>query len=95
MLVSILAGLARRPESIQSQDEGLSIAGRVTKLNVNFPCIVRLYERSTGRQIAQTHTDSSGNYQFKHLQNGYEFTLVAHDHQRQYNAVIQDMVKPV
>ena len=95
MLVSILGGLARRPEGVQSQDEGLSIAGRVTKLNVNFPCIVRLYERSTGKQISQTYTDGSGNYRFKHLQNGFEFTLVAHDHLRQYNAVIQDMVKPV
>lgn len=95
MLIPLTPRLGRRPDGVQAVDEGLSIAGRVTKLNVNFPCIVRLYERSTGRQIAQTHTDSSGNYQFKYLQAGYEFALVAHDHQRQYNAVIQDMVKPV
>lgn len=72
-----------------------SIAGTVTKLNIDFPCHVRLYERLSGKLIAQTLTDSDGNYIFEYLKDGFEFVLVAHDHQRQYNAVIQDMVKPV
>ena len=70
------------------------IEGAVRKQGFNFPCAVRLYERLTGRLIAQVQTDSDGFYKFLNLALGAEFAVIAHDHQRQYNAVIQDMVVP-
>lgn len=96
MLVDITPILGHNFETVlTSPVPNKSISGSVTKLNIPFPCHVRLYERLTGRLIAQTLTDSMGNYSFSYLNDGFEFTLMAHDHQRQYNAVVQDMVKPV
>lgn len=94
MFIDLRPSTGRKTDSPLSLAVGLNIAGRVTKLNINFPCNVRLYERLTGNLVAQVQTDTLGNYQFVNLKTGFEFTLVAHDHQRQYNAVISDMVKP-
>lgn len=83
----------RRP--IKTSTPNCAISGHVTKLAINFPCWVRLFERSVGELIDQVITDSNGYYKFENLSDGFEFTLIAHDHQRQFNAVIQDMVRPV
>lgn len=71
-----------------------SIKGTVTKSGIAFPCRVTLLERLNDRLIAQVMTDNNGNYAFNNLSAGFEFSVLAHDHQRQKNAVIQDSVVP-
>lgn len=70
-----------------------SIKGQVKELGNNIPCRVRLFEKSTGRLIADIVTDALGNYAFNHLAK-VKFFIVAHHPQQQYNAVIQDNVVP-
>lgn len=94
MLVNIVPICARRLDDLFVADTGKSIKGKVTKLGFKFPCRVTLLEHMTDRLIAQVLTDNQGNYEFKSLSAGFEFTLIAHDHDRQYNAVIQDNVVP-
>lgn len=72
-----------------------TISGKVTKLSIDFPCRVRLFERQTGTFLKEVLTDANGNYHFDNISSNFEYTIVAHDHQRQFNAVIQDMVRPV
>lgn len=72
---------------------GLSIKGAVSEKNTPIPCRVRLFEKISGRLIADAQTDSSGNYEFNHLSET-KFFIVAHHPKNQYNAVIQDNVVP-
>ena len=73
--------------------KGLSIKGVVTEKKVPIPCRVRLFEKLSGRLIAETATDAQGNYEFDHL-TAVKFFLVAHHPASLYNAVIQDNVVP-
>ena len=70
-----------------------SINGRVTEKSIPIPCRVRLFEKLSGRLIADILTDTHGNYAFNHLSQT-KFFLVAHHPKNQYNAVIQDNVVP-
>lgn len=69
------------------------ISGSVTKLKVTFPCKVRLYERSSGSLIDSIQTDNNGFYKFEGLTKGFEYTVIAFDHTKEYNAAIQDLVR--
>lgn len=73
--------------------KGLSIIGIVTEKKLPIPCRVRLYEKLSGRLIAETVTDAQGNYKFDHL-TAVKCFLVAHHPASLYNAVIQDNVVP-
>ena len=73
--------------------KGLSIKGTVNQKNIPIPCRVRLFEKVSGRLIADKLTDIYGNYEFDHLTQA-KFFLVAHHPQNQFNAVIQDNVVP-
>lgn len=70
-----------------------SIKGQVKELGNNIPCRVRLFEKNTGRFIADVLTDEVGNYEFVNLIKT-KFFIVAHHPENQYNAVIQDNVIP-
>lgn len=73
--------------------KGLSIKGKVSEKNTPIPCRVRLFEKLSGRLIADVLTDNTGYYAFDHLTQA-KFFLVAHHPQNQFNAVIQDNVVP-
>ncbi len=76
-----------------TSDQGLSIKGTVKQKNIPIPCRVRLFEKLSGRMIADVLTDNVGNYEFNHLTQA-KFFLVAHHPKNQFNAVIQDNVVP-
>lgn len=96
MLIELLSeariGISSYPAH-QSQRNVYSIKGRVFEKNIPIPCRVRLFEKLSGRLIADVLTDNAGNYVFKHLKQA-KFFLVAHHPQNQFNAVIQDNVVP-
>ena len=73
--------------------KGLSIKGKVSEKNTPIPCRVRLFEKLSGRLIADITTDQHGNYEFDHLLHSI-FFVVAHHPVSQFNAVIQDNVVP-
>ena len=72
---------------------GMSIKGLVKEQNTPIPCRVRLFEKLSGRLIADVLTDNTGYYTFDHLTET-KFFIVAHHPQNQYNAVIQDNIIP-
>lgn len=72
---------------------GLRIKGSVSELNIPIPCRVRLFEKLSGRLIADKLTDENGFYEFDHLTKT-KFFIVAHHPASQFNAVIQDNVVP-
>lgn len=74
-------------------DKGLQIKGTIKEQGVDLECRVRLYHKPTGRIVADTATDKTGNYAFDHL-NRSKFFIVAHHPASQFNAVIQDNVVP-
>ena len=83
----------RNPNVDPMQNGSYSIKGQVRELGDNNPCRVRLFEKNTGRLIADIATDNMGHYEFKGLLNTI-FFIVAHHQTSQYNAVIQDNVVP-
>ena len=91
--LNVIATLCPDADLVLTINKGLSIKGRVSEKNTPIPCRVRLFEKLSGRLIADVLTDSSGNYEFDHLTQA-KFFLVAHHPQNQYNAVIQDNVVP-
>lgn len=80
-------------DTIRTAAKGLSIIGTVTEKKVPIPCRVRLFEKLSGRLIAETVTDAQGNYEFDHL-TAVKFFLVVHHPASTFNAVIQDNVVP-
>lgn len=83
----------RNPNNDLTENGGYSIKGQVKELGNNIPCRVRLFEKNTGRLIADIATDEFGNYEFLNLIKT-RFFIVAHHPLNQYNAVIQDNVVP-
>ncbi len=95
MILKLRPKLAYRVtfDQIRTQNVGLKITGSVSQKNTPIPCRVRLFEKLSGRLIADAQTDSSGNYEFDHLTET-KFFIVAHHPASQFNAVIQDNVVP-
>ena len=83
----------RNPNINPIENGDYSIKGQVKELGNNIPCRVRLFEKSTGRLIADVATDEVGNYAFLNLIKT-KFFIVAHHPASQFNAVIQDNVVP-
>lgn len=90
---SVINPLSGINDAILTSNKGLSIKGRVSELSAPIPCRVRLFEKLSGRIIADILTDKSGNYVFDHLTK-INFFIVAHHPENQFNAVIQDNVVP-
>lgn len=85
---------AARPSGLKyDQEKGLTIKGVVNKQGLPVPCRVRLYERTTGQILRDITTDEQGNYEFDHLVK-IAYYITAFDPLRQFNAVIQDNVRP-
>jgi Concanavalin A-like lectin/glucanases superfamily len=72
-----------------------SITGPVTVQNTVAPFKqVRLYDKVTGRLMAQTRSAANGSYSFANIDSRREYFVVAHDETRTFNAVISDMIQP-
>lgn len=54
---------------------------------------VAIYRRSTNELVDTTWSDISGNYRFDSLRPNTEYYVLSLDHERSYNAVIQDMIR--
>ena len=91
--LQVIPAVCSSADPILTIDVGLMIKGQVKELGNNIPCRVRLFEKSTGRLIADVATDEVGNYKFLNLMK-VRFFIVAHHPENQYNAVIQDNVVP-
>ncbi|QKL50669.1 hypothetical protein HI795_01635 [Ralstonia solanacearum] len=70
------------------------IEGRVRIEGVPAARRVRLFDALTGLLVAEAWSRSDGFYRFDYLDTGRDFFLLAHDHVRQFNAVIADWVRP-
>ena len=91
--LQVIPAVCSSADPILTIDVGLMIKGQVKELGNNIPCRVRLFEKSTGRLIADVATDEVGNYEFLNLIKT-KFFVVAHHPTSQFNAVIQDNVVP-
>jgi hypothetical protein len=92
-LIKLELKTARLSGPSHDQEKGLIIKGEVKKQGLPTPCRVRLYERVTGQILRDIATDATGNYEFDHLVN-IAYYVTAFDPKRQFNAVIQDNVRP-
>ena len=95
VLIKLAIKTTRTPgaDGVLTLSNGLAIKGQVKELGNNIPCRVRLFEKLSGRLIADVLTDNTGYYAFDHLTET-KFFIVAHHPQNQYNAVIQDNIIP-
>ncbi len=91
--LNVIQAVCPSNDLILTSDKGLSIKGKVSEKNTPIPCRVRLFEKLSGRLIADVLTDNTGYYAFDHLTQA-KFFLVAHHPLNQYNAVIQDNIIP-
>ena len=80
-------------DNVLTCDKGLSIKGQVRETSAPIPCRLRLFEKLSGRMVAEVITDQSGFYEFDHLAKT-KFFIVAHHPTSEFNAVIQDNVVP-
>lgn len=71
-----------------------TIQGTVTIENIPGARQVRLFDKRTGLVIGETWSSATGHYEFTNLDTTREYFVVAHDHLRMYNAVVQDMLTP-
>lgn len=77
----------------QSKNAVYAIRGRVSELGIKLPCRVRLFEKNSGRLIADVLTNDAGYYEIRGLAK-VAFFIVAHHPASKFNAVIQDNVVP-
>jgi hypothetical protein len=89
--VSQRAGSGRR--NIYQGGSG-TIQGTVTIENIPGARQVRLFDKRSGLLIAETWSTPTGHYKFNNVDADREYFVVAHDHLRVYNAVVQDMLTP-
>jgi hypothetical protein len=71
-----------------------TIQGTVTIENIPGARQVRLFDKRTGLVIGETWSTVTGHYEFNNINPTREYFVVAHDHLRVYNAVVQDMLTP-
>lgn len=95
MLVNLKVVPAINPnlDPLLTSNKGLSIKGVVKEVGAPIPCRLRLFEKISGRMVAETVTDMNGFYEFDHLTR-IKFFIVAHHPLATFNAVIQDNVVP-
>jgi hypothetical protein len=55
---------------------------------------VRLFDARTGRLLRAVWSAADGRYAFDFLAAGRDYVVIAHDHERQFNAVVADAVQP-
>lgn len=72
----------------------VAISGRAYKTGVIYPQAKIFLMSSAMSLVSTTRSDSSGNYSFKGVIKGEEFTIIGFDPRKQMNAVIQTNVVP-
>lgn len=72
-----------------------TIRGKVTVDDNPDSRKVRLYDLRSGRLLRMTWSAADGSYEFTGIDPALTYFVVGHDYTKTYNAVIQDMVKPV
>lgn len=93
MIVGSSAVYFKAQDSVYGSEYGV-VSGVVQINGVNAQAIVRCYEKSTGRLLKQTISGENGFYSFKGLLRNTKYFVLAHNLERQFNAVIQDNVVP-
>ncbi len=73
---------------------GGTISGTVTIENIPGSRKVRLFRKQDGMLIREAWSAANGAYSFTNIDPAWEYFVVAHDHLRVYNGVIQDMLVP-
>lgn len=83
--------------AILSSDQGFGVVqGTVKKLGINSANIpVCIFKRSTRALLWETQSKADGSYSFRNIAVGLECFVVAFDPNRQYNAIISDMITTV
>ena len=89
----VIPAINANADAVLTSDKGLSIKGQVKEVGAPIPCRLRLFEKNSGRMVAEVATDQNGFYEFDHLTKN-KFFIVAHHPTSQFNAVIQDNVVP-
>lgn len=69
------------------------IEGQTLELNIPVSRKVMVYHRFTGKLLGATWSDEFGNYTVSELPSNTECYVVSIDHERGYNAVVQDMIR--
>ncbi|MFT0771298.1 hypothetical protein [Psychrobacter aquimaris] len=77
---------------VMSNHKGF-VAGKVLIKGVPTARQVICVARANKKVIATTWSDDAGNYRFDNLVKGSEYICLAIDHTRNYNAVVQDMIR--
>jgi len=77
-----------------TNDYGGIIKGTTQKIGSTLSCLVRVYEKSSGRLIDQEYSDINGEYKFTNLKIGIKYLIMGFDPKNEFNAVIQDNVVP-
>lgn len=82
--------------NVSNENHGFGlIHGSVKKLGKEYsPVPVCLFRRDNKQLIWETKTKPNGSYTFKNVALGLECFIVAFDPNNQFNAVIQDKIKP-
>lgn len=53
-----------------------------------------IFNRSTKKVVWEISPEKTGRYVFKNIKHDQEYFIIGFDNKREYNAVIEDMVKP-
>ena len=70
------------------------IEGKITVEGTPASRRVRLFDALTGLLIAETWSRHDGRYRFDFLDPARNYVVLAHDHLRQFNAVVADGIQP-
>jgi xanthine/CO dehydrogenase XdhC/CoxF family maturation factor len=70
------------------------VTGKVTIEGVPASRQVRLLDGRSTLIIAEVWSTADGRYRFDTINADREYIVLAHDHERQFNAVIADWVRP-
>lgn len=72
-----------------------AINGDITKEMVNYAnAKICVFDRTNRALIWEFSPNSDGRYSVRNINPAREYFLIAFDNAREYNAVIEDMVKP-
>lgn len=87
---------AKKILNVSSENHGFGlIYGSVKKLGKEYSRVpVCLFRRDNKQLIWETKSKPGGSYSFRNVAVGLECFIVAFDPNDQYNAVIQDKIKP-
>lgn len=92
-IINLLTYSKSNAEMIGVIGHNATLTGKVFIKGVAARRKVCLYNRSSGNIAGVTLSEKNGNYAFRGLNPSAEYYALAIDHKRNYNAVIQDMLR--